>query len=193
LRVFLYVFQSFDNPIELQPGDEIRVDCTYQTIGVNTTTYYGEGTSDEMCYGFITYYPANDNFTYCGQWRTVNECTNRQLQCDIDTFQLLGPLMTSLCQPNNCSSSCKLVMMLAEETGCTSGDIGQFLLLIDPQRMSYVFGLMNLCGISTNVTPTTTATPNTSDAISGETSTMKTQSTIIYSVTILLASVAVRM
>ena len=56
---------SYNNPkstifspaVELQPGDELRTTCKYDTTKRKETTYYGDGTYDEMCFGFVDYYP----------------------------------------------------------------------------------------------------------------------------------------
>lgn len=48
---------AFDPPVLLEPGDELRTTCVYDTTKRKKTTYYGDGTYDEMCFGFIRYYP----------------------------------------------------------------------------------------------------------------------------------------
>ena len=53
---FYYVFR-YTNPIEILPGDEISVTCTYNTKTVNDYIYEGDATSDEMCFGILIYYP----------------------------------------------------------------------------------------------------------------------------------------
>ncbi len=40
-------------PIELRSTDRIRVNCSYSTTGIATPVNFGEGTNDEMCYGFV--------------------------------------------------------------------------------------------------------------------------------------------
>lgn len=47
----------FDPPVELHPGDELKTTCKYDTTSKKEITYYGDGTYDEMCFGFIFYYP----------------------------------------------------------------------------------------------------------------------------------------
>lgn len=165
--LFFSFYHSFNSPIQLQPGDEIRVDCMYQSTDKNTTTYYGEGTSDEMCFGFITYYPANDDFSYCGQWRTANVCSNMPVQCDITVFNELSTSIMAACKLDSCSNTCKYIMIAAVQTGCTTGDIGQFLMSISPQGMSYVFSLLNVCGISTTSMNTTTPATTPSQEVNG--------------------------
>ncbi|ORY33868.1 PHM/PNGase F [Rhizoclosmatium globosum] len=59
-----FSFQSAVPPIDptavISPGDTLITKCTYlptKNIRSNTTTF-GESTSDEMCFNFVTYYPA---------------------------------------------------------------------------------------------------------------------------------------
>ena len=47
----------FEPPVVLQPNDELRTTCIYDTTSRTKTTYYGDGTYDEMCFGFVSYYP----------------------------------------------------------------------------------------------------------------------------------------
>jgi hypothetical protein len=45
-----------DPPIVINPGDELVSTCTYDNPG-SSTVYFGEGTSDEMCFNFAMVYP----------------------------------------------------------------------------------------------------------------------------------------
>ena len=64
---------SYNNPsstifrpaVELQPGDELRTTCKYDTKNQKNATYYGDGTYDEMCFGFIGYYPKTNLDQLC--------------------------------------------------------------------------------------------------------------------------------
>ncbi|HWB79650.1 MAG TPA: hypothetical protein VG755_32025 [Nannocystaceae bacterium] len=40
---------SYVNPIRVHPGDEVHLRCTYDSLGRDTTTTWGEGSGDEMC------------------------------------------------------------------------------------------------------------------------------------------------
>ncbi|BFZ05846.1 hypothetical protein BsWGS_08885 [Bradybaena similaris] len=58
--VFSYdspVLHVLNPPFELLPGDEIRTSCVFNTLTSSRYVYYGEATSEEMCYGFLTMYP----------------------------------------------------------------------------------------------------------------------------------------
>ncbi len=47
----------FDPPVVFHPGDQLKTTCIYDTTSRNKTTLYGDGTFDEMCFGFVNYYP----------------------------------------------------------------------------------------------------------------------------------------
>jgi hypothetical protein len=61
-------FQS-SNPVNpprlFLPGDRIMVECNFTTANEKEPIYGGEGTSEEMCLAFLSYYPKSDLKT-CG-------------------------------------------------------------------------------------------------------------------------------
>ena len=56
--MYLYNTCSHDPPIAIKPGDEIRMKCVFKTTSQRNAVFYGDGTQAEMCFGFLTYYPA---------------------------------------------------------------------------------------------------------------------------------------
>lgn len=42
-------FYMYTQPIVVQPGGQVRIDCTYDTRGQTAPVQWGEGTGDEMC------------------------------------------------------------------------------------------------------------------------------------------------
>jgi len=58
-------YYSYDNPIEhkhdpfieILPGDEIKTTCVFNSLSSDRHIYYGDGTQDEMCFGFLQIYP----------------------------------------------------------------------------------------------------------------------------------------
>ncbi|XP_064648507.1 DBH-like monooxygenase protein 1 [Lineus longissimus] len=46
-----------DEKVEFKKGDELRVECTYNTMDRNLPVYGGKSTHEEMCMSFIYYYP----------------------------------------------------------------------------------------------------------------------------------------
>jgi len=55
----------FPKPVEYKIGDEIKMNCNYNTQKSKDTIYFGESTQDEMCYAFFEYYPANSGYSFC--------------------------------------------------------------------------------------------------------------------------------
>ena len=54
-------FQASRQPLKgrgkILPGDEMILECDYQTSGRQGPTFGGLSTREEMCLGFILYYP----------------------------------------------------------------------------------------------------------------------------------------
>ncbi|XP_063403128.1 dopamine beta-hydroxylase-like isoform X2 [Mytilus trossulus] len=74
--------KKHNSPIEIQPGDDLRVTCTYDTTSRNETTSFGEGTEHEMCFAFLTFYPienVHSNFM-CYQWLKFPHCLIRDVE-----------------------------------------------------------------------------------------------------------------
>lgn len=46
-------FAHYDNPVSLEAGDKLRITCTYDTLGRDDITSWGQGTTDEMCIAFF--------------------------------------------------------------------------------------------------------------------------------------------
>lgn len=72
----LYFYFRHDLPIEVQPGDELRVTFTYDTTSRNTTTSVGQGTDNEMCLAFLTFYPVENVHSHlsCVTWLKIPHC-----------------------------------------------------------------------------------------------------------------------
>ena len=65
-RYFMFQFCfSHDDPIIVRAGDEIKTTCIFQSDR-DETVFFGLGTQDEMCLGFLTYYP-RENFRQPGK------------------------------------------------------------------------------------------------------------------------------
>jgi len=64
----------YETPIEILPGDELKMTCEYSSMNRHHTTRYGPGSLEEMCYGLITYYPKESFVGNCIQWRDFDQC-----------------------------------------------------------------------------------------------------------------------
>ncbi|KAL4219011.1 hypothetical protein ACF0H5_021595 [Mactra antiquata] len=67
----------FKDPIVVSPGDEIRTTCVFDSTTRDVTTRAGAGYMEEMCYGFLTFYPkqaVSNGATSCTSWKQVPYC-----------------------------------------------------------------------------------------------------------------------
>ena len=48
---------SYENPLVVLPGDELKMTCEFSSMNRRHTTKYGPGSHEEMCFGLITYFP----------------------------------------------------------------------------------------------------------------------------------------
>lgn len=64
-RHYDFNHQSLEEPSanlkQLFPGDQISMDCLYDTTKATDSVSFGDLTQQEMCYGAIVYYPRNFN------------------------------------------------------------------------------------------------------------------------------------
>lgn len=52
--------RQLSNETKVLPGDYLIIECSYETLGRKIPTLGGYSTKEEMCLGFITYYPKID-------------------------------------------------------------------------------------------------------------------------------------
>ncbi|KAL5011657.1 hypothetical protein ScPMuIL_010208 [Solemya velum] len=140
------VIYKFEPPIEVLAGDEIRTTCVFQSKYNSETIYFGEGTADEMCYGFLTYYPRqNITIPFCTTWKSVARCRRhlpkfggivdgckwRQLldSKDPETLKLYGGIMSKCAgSQQTCEAECKSAVKEARSHVCLRGDIGDYIM-----------------------------------------------------------------
>lgn len=49
----------FDPPVQMLPGDELKTTCVFSSLSSKRWVYFGDGTQDEMCIGFLQLYPSD--------------------------------------------------------------------------------------------------------------------------------------
>eukprot|EP00117_Sycon_ciliatum_P020732 scpid46694/ scgid18381/ Dopamine beta-hydroxylase; Dopamine beta-monooxygenase; Soluble dopamine beta-hydroxylase len=59
--------------IDFEAGDKLAGSCTFTSMSRNDTTYWGYGSYDEMCFGFMRYYPSRGGLS-CYQYDTKDLC-----------------------------------------------------------------------------------------------------------------------
>ncbi|XP_076468958.1 dopamine beta-hydroxylase-like [Babylonia areolata] len=110
---------SLQPPLIIHPGDELTTHCTYQSRSRPKTTVYGEGSFEEMCFAFLSFYPAeNMRSFYCGQWKDVDMCDIGEM-CDLRIFNSSHPATAATIKKvlENCdpSGSCRVECRAAIE------------------------------------------------------------------------------
>ncbi|XP_061190243.1 dopamine beta-hydroxylase-like [Saccostrea echinata] len=129
--------------IEVLPGDELGTKCVFKSSSKSFTTFKGDATSDEMCYGFLTVHPMkNVRYPYCLSWRGLSKIQLHLYPvidgCDTKTFlNVSDPSMADIylkidqkCFPlSTCLEECKEVVKEIKLHPCLQGDIGKKLKL----------------------------------------------------------------
>ncbi|XP_050411531.1 uncharacterized protein LOC126826385 [Patella vulgata] len=130
------VVYEFPSAIEVLPGDTLKTTCIFNSMNRDNVTFCGDATSDEMCFGFLTFYPkANtNNYVFCNTWKSIPYCAIDRGQifdgCDLKKYsrytkesaQLFLALNTSCF--NVCTPEC---MAVIESNPCLKGDPRDFL------------------------------------------------------------------
>ncbi|GAU95210.1 hypothetical protein RvY_06866 [Ramazzottius varieornatus] len=64
--------QRLNPPRVILPGDELIMECHYNSLARDNVTFGGWGTPEEMCMAFVTYYPATPVITFCSSETSLN-------------------------------------------------------------------------------------------------------------------------
>jgi len=109
-------FQEYSSPVEVQPGDHFSVECVFKSTSRSDYTFYGDSTQQEMCFGFLVYYPAIPTFTQCLKYTAdADVCPDVAFEmngCDLNNFPEGVGIYTDLvlsCDTTGetCTSSCQ--------------------------------------------------------------------------------------
>lgn len=111
-------------------------------MGKNRTVMKGEATSDEMCYGFLTFYPKeNLKMERCTQWQDISEYSIAMRdplikKCNMWKFVRAedpdtGAFMESVFDKCNmlmgCKQECLDFLPEAMKNPCVNGSVGAFI------------------------------------------------------------------
>ncbi|XP_055861079.1 DBH-like monooxygenase protein 2 homolog [Biomphalaria glabrata] len=128
-----------EKPVELLPGDEFTTRCEFNTSKRDKSTLFGEATNEEMCFGFLTYYPLEnlsedsclgsgpdvmycDPNTYRGCADLFNNYTN------FNTTKLYTDLTQNCIPVGPCLEECKEAILLhKKENPCLRDEIFEFI------------------------------------------------------------------
>lgn len=139
---------SFPDAIEFLPGDELKTTCVFKSKNKLKTTFFGDGTSDEMCVGFITYHPKESWATEtCATWKSIPICKVWENPAEfpvIDNCQWLNLFNVSHpysidyygqvskdCVPfGPCTPECLEEVKRIHNHPCMKSDIGEYMKMI---------------------------------------------------------------
>lgn len=176
---------ALSKPLPFYAGDQINVNCVFQTLNKNETTHFGESTSEEMCVGFITVYPAIPGFDQCGQYDDLPICSLDNLMtfgdCDIETFFQLIPVIGQVCNMN-CCKACEIVLEGLRDTKCTIGTVGTFVKTYLPPVFPKLGAILNISDICLGKLPMTNTSliPSSSTMSTSPTMSSTTGNSIIH-------------
>eukprot|EP00117_Sycon_ciliatum_P005020 scpid51565/ scgid9140/ Dopamine beta-hydroxylase; Dopamine beta-monooxygenase; Soluble dopamine beta-hydroxylase len=102
-----------DPPVVITPGDSLSINCTYDASSRNFTTRYGDATNDEMCFGFLQYYPKGGDFK-CMQYDSYDICLENSVVCGnkcslsvyLDNVTSLLSQAEKYCNTTSCNPHC---------------------------------------------------------------------------------------
>ncbi|XP_060069273.1 dopamine beta-hydroxylase-like [Ylistrum balloti] len=131
-----------DPPIEVKPGDEIRLTCTFDSLtGArqrNHSLYFGEGSDAEMCYAFVTYFPNVQYFDQCLQIDQYDiNCIDPERPfmggCNLGKFQqdlqshILEDIQTNCTSTlSPCIPECRTSVTQLLDQPCLQGRLGSY-------------------------------------------------------------------
>ena len=136
---FCFTILRFPRPLKILPGDELKTTCVFKSTNKKTTTFSGRGTNDEMCFAFLTVFPAkNLLFRRCTQRGSLSWTKTRKeskpYYCDMTNFfnfsnadtKAMVQKMRDNCKPvSTCMQECKNVVKDLRKHPCLSGDVGK--------------------------------------------------------------------
>ncbi|XP_013398635.1 DBH-like monooxygenase protein 1 homolog, partial [Lingula anatina] len=130
-----------DPAVEILPGDEVLVRCWYNTLDGDrrryNTTLFGLGTDAEMCYAFVSYFPAVPRFDQCAQFQSLEtgECarkTGRIGECDVASFlnlvssTLSNEILANCHLSRVCHAQCYLPLQELFNHVCMKGPLAMY-------------------------------------------------------------------
>ncbi|XP_059152473.1 DBH-like monooxygenase protein 1 [Physella acuta] len=183
------VYSFTDNPVILLPGDEIVTTCTYTTAKLDHSVLQGEATSEEMCFGFLSYYPKENvnnrlcttggpDFSYCDQAQWVGRgCPNWHdfYSADVIKSSELYQGLVANCKPfTPCLQECvQFIVQATQSSACLQGDNFKFIkrkILTTTAEGRNIMALMASCPVEVYLathpaTNTLTTTPTSEGGV----------------------------
>ncbi|KAJ8320046.1 hypothetical protein KUTeg_001633 [Tegillarca granosa] len=163
-----FTYIRLRKPVEVQPGDELRVTCAYNTYSVNRTVVSGSGPTDEVCSAEVSYYPSeNWNNPECENFLSlplckikavgvINGCQFSRFLSSLPKEPTVDAIITECNQ--NCNQNCSNLVEIMKRHSCFQGDLLNLwesnLNALKNNRLNIVFWAIRNCeNISRNTMP----------------------------------------
>ncbi|XP_061193883.1 DBH-like monooxygenase protein 1 [Saccostrea echinata] len=135
------VITEYLSPLELKAGDTLKTTCTFKSTSRTKTVFYGDGTNDEMCLGFLTYYPKqNMDQPFCVSHRNLDQmqlfisqeyrgCRHWDfLLSQSEEVRNIKFKVIDNCRPlRGCLSECLSVVKTVRNHACLKKDVGHWI------------------------------------------------------------------
>ncbi|XP_041368429.1 uncharacterized protein LOC121382865 [Gigantopelta aegis] len=132
------IIHQYDEPVVILPGDHLKTTCVYRSLSKKQTTYYGEGSYDEMCFGLFTVYPKQNVTESCTTWKDVSMCdfSPKALDCWAVIFNTSHPdaqeiykkVMSNCNVFGSCRPECPAVVEEMRQHPCLQGQLFDYTL-----------------------------------------------------------------
>ncbi|XP_071096535.1 tyramine beta-hydroxylase-like isoform X2 [Haliotis cracherodii] len=157
----------YNEPVEILPGDSLVTTCKFDSTYKKKWVFYGDGTSDEMCFGFLSFYPEHAmKNAMCVSWKGINTCGRESVieeNCDAFGFifqydtqsTALRKAVDKNCNlaSNLCTPECKMAVMdLLQHPCLRGGDVTDYVRsLIQSSKAGLEFlGKLRMCDVKKN-------------------------------------------
>ncbi|BFZ19034.1 hypothetical protein BsWGS_22073 [Bradybaena similaris] len=172
-RVYSYdspQVQLYPGGVEVSRGDAIVSNCGYQTMNRNKTTFWGEATSEEMCFGFLTYYPRRNmkesncidfiGVSYCDQ-ASMGGCTKiSSFLRRIQTTDVYRDVSSNCRQFYPCLDECvDTIVSYMKTEKCMQGSVWKYIqnemmngTSTDKEFLSYLYSCKTEVDLALNLT-----------------------------------------
>ncbi|XP_071099136.1 uncharacterized protein [Haliotis cracherodii] len=178
------VVHKYDPLVELRPGDCLKTKCVFRSTSKKTTTTFGAGTNDEMCFAIFTYFPAENMHYYCVTWDEVDMllfdngviygCDYRMLKNEShpERQRLITKVLDN-CDPyGGCRTECPAAVAEVRGHPCFSGRLPDYtvsLLSRNPSlEVAKFLAALQSCDCSAAEPPVSPSNGGHSKSITGE-------------------------
>lgn len=158
------LFYRHTNPVQVLPGDILRITCVYDTREVKHPVHWGLLSTNEICASTIEFYPkGNWMGSTCSSFKSIPLCkletTGVANGCDFNGFfgalhkdVRTAALFQNCTDMNFCTPACRTLANAATSHPCLTGDSMELLrspLTAPNKKLKVFFNVLELCGAYT--------------------------------------------